>query len=104
MFRVGCRNYLVPVQMSEIINEYINKYVCVFVSFYHVTFNELTFFLFLQIVLRGTILTTNATVAVDDISIAGECVIVNGSLPEVSQESKGKFHGFQYIFPNVCYI
>uniref|UniRef100_A0A674GFT9 MAM and LDL receptor class A domain containing 1 n=1 Tax=Taeniopygia guttata TaxID=59729 RepID=A0A674GFT9_TAEGU len=48
-----------------------------------------------QIVLRGTILTTNATVAVDDISIAGECVIVNGSLPEVSQESKAAVCDFE---------
>lgn len=73
-------------------------------SFYHATFTELTFFLSLQIILRGSILTKNATVAIDDISIAGECVVVNRSLPAVRQESEGKFHGFQYLFLNVCYI
>jgi len=58
----------------------------------------------LQIILRATILTTNATVAVDDISITEECGVVNKSLPGVSQESKGKFCGFQYICPYVCYM
>ncbi|XP_023775965.1 MAM and LDL-receptor class A domain-containing protein 1 [Cyanistes caeruleus] len=43
-----------------------------------------------QIILRGTILTTNATVAVDDISITKECVVVNRSPPGVSQESEGE--------------
>ncbi|XP_063032459.1 MAM and LDL-receptor class A domain-containing protein 1 [Melospiza melodia melodia] len=48
-----------------------------------------------QIILRGTILTTNATVAIDDISITGECVIVNRSLPGVSQESEAAVCDFE---------
>ncbi|XP_061208193.1 MAM and LDL-receptor class A domain-containing protein 1 [Neopsephotus bourkii] len=43
-----------------------------------------------QIVLRATILTTNATVAVDDISITEECGVVSKSLSGVSQESEGQ--------------
>ncbi|XP_051465140.1 MAM and LDL-receptor class A domain-containing protein 1 [Apus apus] len=41
-----------------------------------------------QIILRATTLKTNATVAVDDISITEECGVVNKSLPGTSQ---GKF-------------
>ncbi|XP_074753596.1 MAM and LDL-receptor class A domain-containing protein 1 [Athene noctua] len=48
------------------------------------SFEDLPF----QIVLRATILTTNATVAVDDISITGQCGIVNKSLPGVIKESE----------------
>ncbi|KAF4800644.1 MAM and LDL receptor class A domain containing 1 [Turdus rufiventris] len=40
-----------------------------------------------QIVLQGTILRANATVAIDDISITEECVVVNRSLPGVRQET-----------------
>lgn len=58
----------------------------------------------LQIILRATILTKNATVAVDDISITEECGVVNKSLLGVSQESEGKFCAFQHIFPNICYV
>lgn len=72
-------------------------------SFYHVTYNELTY-LSLQIILRATILTANAIVAVDDIRVTKECEVVNKSLPSVSQESKGRFYGFQYVFPNSSYM
>nr|XP_009936237.1 PREDICTED: MAM and LDL-receptor class A domain-containing protein 1 [Opisthocomus hoazin] len=48
-----------------------------------------------QIILRATILTTNATVAVDDISITEECGVVNKSLPGVSQESKAAVCDFE---------
>ncbi|XP_027514472.1 MAM and LDL-receptor class A domain-containing protein 1 [Corapipo altera] len=48
-----------------------------------------------QIILRGTILTTNATVAIDDISITEECVVVNTSLPDVSQESEAAVCDFE---------
>ncbi|XP_071591185.1 MAM and LDL-receptor class A domain-containing protein 1 isoform X2 [Heliangelus exortis] len=43
-----------------------------------------------QIILQATILTKNATVAVDDISITEECGLVNESFPGVSQESEGE--------------
>lgn len=58
----------------------------------------------LQIILQATVLTANATVAVDDISITKECGVVNKPLPGASQKSEGKFYGFQYIFPNACYV
>uniref|UniRef100_A0A663LWY4 MAM and LDL receptor class A domain containing 1 n=1 Tax=Athene cunicularia TaxID=194338 RepID=A0A663LWY4_ATHCN len=48
------------------------------------SFEDLPF----QIVLRATILTTNATVAVDDISITEQCGIVNKSLPGITKESE----------------
>ncbi|XP_032545476.1 MAM and LDL-receptor class A domain-containing protein 1 [Chiroxiphia lanceolata] len=48
-----------------------------------------------QIILRGTILTTNATVAIDDISITEECVVVNRSLPDVNQESEAAVCDFE---------
>ncbi|XP_071417344.1 MAM and LDL-receptor class A domain-containing protein 1 [Pithys albifrons albifrons] len=48
-----------------------------------------------QIIFRGTILTTNATVAIDDISITEECVLVNSPLPGVSQESEGAVCDFE---------
>ncbi|XP_066047695.1 MAM and LDL-receptor class A domain-containing protein 1 [Chamaea fasciata] len=48
-----------------------------------------------QIILQGTILTTNATVAIDDISITEECVVVNRSLPGVSQESEAAVCDFE---------
>ncbi|XP_009074857.1 PREDICTED: MAM and LDL-receptor class A domain-containing protein 1, partial [Acanthisitta chloris] len=48
-----------------------------------------------QIILRGTILTTNATVAVDDISVTEECVVVNRSLPGVSQETEAAVCDFE---------
>ncbi|XP_010166278.1 MAM and LDL-receptor class A domain-containing protein 1, partial [Antrostomus carolinensis] len=48
-----------------------------------------------QIILRATILTTNATVAVDDISITEECRAVNKSLPSVSQESEAAACDFE---------
>uniref|UniRef100_A0A672TQ22 MAM and LDL receptor class A domain containing 1 n=1 Tax=Strigops habroptila TaxID=2489341 RepID=A0A672TQ22_STRHB len=48
-----------------------------------------------QIILRATILTTNATVAVDDISITEECRVVNKSLPGVSQKSKAAVCDFE---------
>ncbi|XP_033367551.1 MAM and LDL-receptor class A domain-containing protein 1 [Parus major] len=48
-----------------------------------------------QIILRGTILTTNATVAIDDISITEECVVVNRSPPGVSQEGEAAVCDFE---------
>ncbi|XP_027743387.1 MAM and LDL-receptor class A domain-containing protein 1, partial [Empidonax traillii] len=48
-----------------------------------------------QIILRGTILTTNATVAIDDISITEECVVVNRTLSGVSQESEAAVCDFE---------
>ncbi|XP_032927197.1 MAM and LDL-receptor class A domain-containing protein 1 [Catharus ustulatus] len=48
-----------------------------------------------QIVLRGTILRANATVAIDDISITEECVVVNRSLPGVRQESEATVCDFE---------
>uniref|UniRef100_A0A803V093 MAM and LDL receptor class A domain containing 1 n=1 Tax=Ficedula albicollis TaxID=59894 RepID=A0A803V093_FICAL len=48
-----------------------------------------------QIILRGTTLAANATVAIDDISITEECVVVNRSLPGVSQESEAAVCDFE---------
>ncbi|XP_027656679.2 MAM and LDL-receptor class A domain-containing protein 1 [Falco cherrug] len=48
-----------------------------------------------QIILRATILTTNATVAIDNISITEECGVVNRSLPSVSQESEAAVCDFE---------
>ncbi|XP_009328881.1 PREDICTED: MAM and LDL-receptor class A domain-containing protein 1 [Pygoscelis adeliae] len=48
-----------------------------------------------QIILRATVLTTNATVAVDDISITEECGVVNKSLPGVNQESEAAVCDFE---------
>uniref|UniRef100_A0A8C3PNX2 MAM and LDL receptor class A domain containing 1 n=1 Tax=Calidris pygmaea TaxID=425635 RepID=A0A8C3PNX2_9CHAR len=52
---------------------------------------DLTF----QIILRATILTTNATVAVDDISITKGCGVVSKSFPGVSQESEAAVCDFE---------
>ncbi|XP_063269590.1 MAM and LDL-receptor class A domain-containing protein 1 [Prinia subflava] len=48
-----------------------------------------------QIILLGTILTANGTIAIDDISITEECVVVNRSLPGVSQESEAAVCDFE---------
>ncbi|XP_039405795.1 MAM and LDL-receptor class A domain-containing protein 1 [Corvus cornix cornix] len=48
-----------------------------------------------QIVLQGTILTTHAAVAIDDIGISEECVVVNRSLPGISQESEAAVCDFE---------
>uniref|UniRef100_A0A8C3QSZ7 MAM and LDL receptor class A domain containing 1 n=1 Tax=Cyanoderma ruficeps TaxID=181631 RepID=A0A8C3QSZ7_9PASS len=48
-----------------------------------------------QIILQGTLLTTNGTVAIDDINITEECVVVNRSLPGVSQESEAAVCDFE---------
>lgn len=87
------------------------NYKEIYMYFYHVTINRLAyfffffcsfyFFYFLQIIFRATILTMNAIVAIDDISVTEECRVVNKSLSAVSavrQQSEGKFCGFQYIF------
>uniref|UniRef100_A0A8C0IFR5 MAM and LDL receptor class A domain containing 1 n=1 Tax=Bubo bubo TaxID=30461 RepID=A0A8C0IFR5_BUBBB len=55
------------------------------------SFEDLPF----QIVLRAIILTTNATVAVDDISITGQCGVMNKSLPGVSKESEAAVCDFE---------
>uniref|UniRef100_A0A8C8BKF7 MAM and LDL receptor class A domain containing 1 n=1 Tax=Otus sunia TaxID=257818 RepID=A0A8C8BKF7_9STRI len=55
------------------------------------SFEDLPF----QIVLRATILTTNATVAVDDIGITGQCGVVNKSLLGVSKESEAAVCDFE---------
>uniref|UniRef100_A0A8C3C7D9 MAM and LDL receptor class A domain containing 1 n=1 Tax=Cairina moschata TaxID=8855 RepID=A0A8C3C7D9_CAIMO len=49
-----------------------------------ISFFFCSFFFFFQIIFRATILTMNATVAIDDISVTEECRVVNKSLSAVS--------------------
>ncbi|XP_062423588.1 MAM and LDL-receptor class A domain-containing protein 1 [Rhea pennata] len=48
-----------------------------------------------QIILQATILSKNATVAVDDISVTEECEVMNKPLSSISQESKAAVCDFE---------